>query len=215
MVFVLFCFYAFLAGCNSPAFFVPLGMAMTIQQYINKLKKNAEDLQNGRAFVSQVSQTITEQADRIFTDGLDDRGRPIGNYSTRPTYINTMEASPKKLPAIGKTGQKKFKNGKPHKSTYFAGGYRQFKQRAGRGGKFNLFLFGNFNRAFLAGAARPTLLTEPTRLVALFAIKAGVDNPAEKLQGLLERYPNAFKLSINEKVNHRARISALWNNAFK
>jgi len=52
-------------------------------------------------------------------------------------------------------------------------------------------------------------------MVALFAIKAGVDNPSGKVQGLLERYPNAFKLSINEKVNHRDRISRLWNNAFK
>lgn len=224
MVFVLFCFYAFLAGCNSPAFFVPLGMAMTIQQYIQKVNKAVKELEDGKAFTDAISATIVDQADRIFNDGLDASGGPIDKYSTKPTYI-PVDAGPIKVKPLGKphgkpkrarsvyeTGKKA---GKPYKSRYYKGGYAEFKVKMRRTGKFRLFLFGNFNRAFLRYGKFPTLLKEPTRMVAIFAIKPDESNPQGKINGLLKNYPNAFKLSINEKVNHRDRISRLWNNAFK
>lgn len=188
---------------------------MTIAEYKAKLNQIRKDLDVSASFVKTVTQTITEQADRIFTDGADAQGAAIGRYSAKPTYINTTEASPRKLAGKGKTGKTKFKNGKPLKSTYFAGGYKEFKARVGRGNKFNLFLFGNFNRAYLANAVRPVVVDQPGKTIVFFGLRAGADNPQGKLDGLFSRYPRAFRFSIHEKVNHRARIVALLNKALK
>jgi len=214
----------FLAGCNSPAFFVPLGMALTIQEYIKKLNQSVKDLESGKAFVSEITQTMVRQADRIFTDGRDYKGRPIGKYSTDPIYI-PVESSPIKVKPLGKPyGKPKraksvFKTGEragePHTSRYWKGGYAEFKKRMKRGGKFNLFLFGNFNRAFLASSMNPTLLTEKTKKIGIVSIKSDASNPEGKIEGLIDNYPNTFKLSAQERKDHVERVSKIWNNAFK
>ena len=188
---------------------------MTIAEYKAKLNRMRNDPDVAGNFVRTVTQTITEQADRIFTDGLDAKGAPIGRYSAKPMYVNTTDASPRKIQGKGKTGKTRFKNGKPLKSTYFAGGYREFKMKVGRGKKFNLFLFGNFNRAYLAGAVRPVVVEQPGKTIVFFGINAGSDNPQGKIDGLFKRYPQAFRFSIHEKVNHRARVQALLNKALK
>lgn len=188
---------------------------MTIAEYKAKLNRLRNDLNVSGNFVRTVTQTITEQADRIFSDGLDSKGAPIGRYSAKPMYVNTKDASPRKIQGKGKTGRTKFKNGKPLKSTYFAGGYKEFKMRVGRGNKFNLFLFGNFNRAYLAGAVRPVVVEQPGKTIVFFGISAGSDNPKGKIDGLFSRFPKAFRFSINEKVNHRARVQAIIKKAIK
>lgn len=191
---------------------------MTIAEYKAKLNRLRKDINISKQFVGAVTSTIKEQADRIFTDGLDYKGRPIGSYSTNPIYVNTQVASPKKFKPKGK-GKKSgatFKNGNPRKSTYFKGGYKEFKQKNGRGAKFNLFLFGNFNKAYLAGAVKPFVSENPNKITAFFTIPSGTDNPAEKIEALVEdRYPQAFKFSKQERQRHMVRVETLLNKAIK
>jgi len=80
----------------------------------------------------QLEQTIAsdllpEMRTRIHTNGLASDGTAIGTYSTKPLYINTTKTARKALPPVGKTGKSKFDNGQPHKTTYFASGYKQYK----------------------------------------------------------------------------------------
>lgn len=68
---------------------------------------------------------------RIFVDGMAADGSPIGKYGTKPMYVNPKEL-PVKLPPIGKTGKKQFKDGKPHVTRYFAGGWKDVRNQTGR-----------------------------------------------------------------------------------
>lgn len=87
--------------------------------------------------ISQVAAVtvIAEYKDRIFVRGETTSGSPIGQYSTVPFYQN-----PNKLIGVassgitpeGKTGQKVFKNGKPHKTKYLSGGYSELRDSTGR-----------------------------------------------------------------------------------
>lgn len=188
---------------------------MTIAEYKAKLRRLRNDINLSKKFVGAVTSTIKEQANRIFEDGLDSKGSPIGTYSTKPIYVNTDVASPRKFDPKGKKNSGPFKNGNKRKSTYFSGGYREFKQDNGRGTKFNLFLFGNLNKAYLAGAVRPFVSETPDRVTVFFTIPANEANPQGKIDGLFKRYPQAFRFSKIEKERHLLRVQKIINKAFK
>lgn len=88
---------------------------------------------------------------RVTEDGLNYKGEPFSAYSNTPTYIDTIKNSPRKLPPKGKTGRSVFKStGKPHKTTYFGDGYKEFRERIGRDGTKKNFeltteMWRNFN----------------------------------------------------------------------
>lgn len=79
---------------------------------------------------------------RIFLQGRDVANSAIGSYSTKPIYINPnnrlFELLPKfkkkkpRLKPVGKNGESLFKNGKPKKTAYIAGGYAEFRKIVGR-----------------------------------------------------------------------------------
>lgn len=79
---------------------------------------------------------------RVFLKGRATDNSAIGTYSKEPFYLSPnapiMLLLPKKRkrkPIItpeGKTGQKVFKNGKPHKTMYLKEGYAQFRKLVGR-----------------------------------------------------------------------------------
>jgi len=74
---------------------------------------------------------LAMQKRRIFEQGLNSSGGQIGKYSTKPTYFNPKD-SPVKFTPKGKTGKTEFKDGKPHVTRYFGGGYKEVRQTAGR-----------------------------------------------------------------------------------
>lgn len=85
---------------------------------------------------------------RVFGEGKDSKGGAISSYSTKEMYVN-----PDKLSAlVPKGGLKKggkydkspkFENGKPRKTAYLGGGYKEFKSKANfDSGIYNLTLTG-------------------------------------------------------------------------
>lgn len=96
---------------------------------LSKLKKK---LAESDKIVTVIAQSIyASNIRRIHNDGRNTKGASIGRYSTKPMYVNP-NSSPKKFQPIGKTGRKFFKNGKPHKTKYFPGGYKGFRSNIGR-----------------------------------------------------------------------------------
>jgi len=171
----------------------------TPKEYVKKLNKFALSIQDIKPFYEATNEVIIMQEDRIFNKGLDSKGSPVGTYSTEPIYIS-LRATPKKFPPRGKNGQTKFKDGKQHRSGYFAGGYYQFKQaigRAGAGRKINLELFGHFRKGF-ANSANPAKLNK-TGFEVVYSVKHTGANPKGKVEGIIENYPQAFKLSVKER----------------
>lgn len=171
----------------------------TTEQYKKKLQKLSLSIQDIKPFYEATNEIIIMQEDRIFNKGTDSKGGPVGNYSTKPVYIS-LSASPRQFPAKGKTGQTKFKNGKMHTSGYFAGGYYQFKQavgRAGAGKKINLELSGHFRKGF-SSSANPAKLSK-TGFEIVYSVKHTGANPKGKVEGIINNYPQAFKLSKTER----------------
>jgi len=69
---------------------------------------------------------------RIHVDGKASDGTEIGKYGTKPIYINPIN-SPQKFKPEGKTGKTTFeKTGQPHKTKYFDGGYKAFRETVGQ-----------------------------------------------------------------------------------
>jgi len=86
---------------------------------------------------------LSLQADlltRVFNEGKDASGSPIGQYSTEPMYakLNYPQVNNSRLKARGKgsvkgqRNQSLFKNGNPRKSMYLSGGYSELRQLVGR-----------------------------------------------------------------------------------
>lgn len=96
-----------------------------------KLKATQDDMDK---LLREVANNLyVENSRRIHNEGKDVNDKLIGQgkYSTKSTYIS-LSQSPKKFQAKGKSGNTKFKNGKPHKSGYFPNGYKQFRDTIGR-----------------------------------------------------------------------------------
>ena len=120
---------------------------MDLKQYIARMQAVKAVISNTKFVVENIALVAGKQLEaeigrRIFLKGKDSSGAAIGVYSTRPFYINPsarlfdllpkFKKSKPRLTPIGKNGQKVFKNGKPHKTAYLAGGYAEFRTKVGR-----------------------------------------------------------------------------------
>lgn len=106
---------------------------------ITRLKILSEVIANENTArrISQAAafQVIAEYKQRIFFNGLDTSGSPIGQYSVNPFYINPLTLTTVKASGIkpmGKNGQSVFKNGNPHKTKYLTQGYKELRDLTGR-----------------------------------------------------------------------------------
>ena len=119
-----------------------------------------------KAKIAGANQIEADFKKRVFTDGKKTDGSDIGVYDTVPTYVSIDGAKKKygsqlkssALKPIGKTGQSKFKNGKPHKSQYFGDGYAGFRAQVGRqNSKIDLNLTGNLQDSIATGVTQKGL----------------------------------------------------------
>ena len=174
-------------------------MPITGQQYIAKLTCIQKTFAEAEFFRLAVVDNLAKRSKRIFTDGKNSANGNIGQYSTKPLYINPNK-SPKKFSPIGKTGNKVFKSGKkagqPHKTKYFDTGFKQFRGEIGRQSNFvNLNLFGNLKSNFennSRGQATPIKVSNLEYIV-------GLDREnALKKSGLTEKYGEIFDLTNDE-----------------
>lgn len=92
--------------------------------YTDLIKELNELKNTDKVLLSVLTTVHAEQVERIFDKGLDADEQPIGEYSTKPISVS-------KKNQVRKT-----------RSTYFAGGYKQYKQEIGFDGKVNLVLTG-------------------------------------------------------------------------
>jgi hypothetical protein len=161
---------------------------MTPEQWIRKqqaLIKNAD-----KCFSKAVVSTHAEQTQRIFSEGLDASGQPIGNYDTKSDlYVNPNKAV-KSFPPAGKYGDTVFKNGKPHKTGYFDN-YKAFRSKQGRGSnKVDLNYSGVLFRDYASSLS-------PNGNGFVSGVKNNVN--VGKLNGAIEKYgAGVFRLSTEE-----------------
>ena len=152
---------------------------MTTDEYIAKLNAASRKLQNPKGLVGVASAIGRAQHKRIFQKGLDSQGAPIKpDYSTKPIYIGksqTPEASAAKK---------------------YDGGYKQFKAEIKRG-KMVLFRF--FNQAYLGSLVRPNVQFSDRGVVIASGFNYTPANPKGKVDGLLDKYGEAFKFSNDEE----------------
>jgi hypothetical protein len=175
---------------------------MTIQELVAKYEKQRAALQNEEPYFLAASTAHADMSERIFTDGINASGEEIGQYKPadpdKPLYIGALD-TPVALPKTGKKGEAVFKNGKPHKSTYFPS-YKDFRAKIGRRSDYvNLQLFGNLMTEFTATLKRDA----PTRW---YASVTRVDNVA-KANGAESRYGSIFALLQRERDAYRDALN--------
>jgi len=184
----------------------------TPDQYIKKLQKAAKKL-DLKPFYEATNEIIIMQSERIFNKGIDSKGSAIGQLSTTPTYIS-LRQSPRKFSPKGKNGETKFKNGKMHTSGYFAGGYYSYKQTVGKavaGKNINLWLSGRFKSGFLNSANPARSLNNGFEIV--YSVRHNAANPKGKVEGIVDRFPLAFKLSKKEREYILQKFTDIFVNA--
>src|ERR1044072_1545261 len=127
---------------------------MTISEHIEKLQAEVDAIE--RRGQDAANNAHAEMTDRIFVRGERAGGGKIGDYeNTKPLYVNPKNMpTTKKNPVQGKNGEKKFKNGKAHKTRYYSS-YKDYHSQQGRPSEFvNLFLFGNLQSDFRTPPAK-------------------------------------------------------------
>jgi len=182
---------------------------MTILELVAKYQKQREALQSEAPYFLAASSTHGDMSERIFTKGQKADGSEIGKYnSTDPLYIGALD-TPQALPKAGKYGQTTFKNGKPHKSTYFES-YKDFRSTIGRRSDYvNLQLFGNLMTEFSATLKRDDNLGR-----IWFASVTRTDNLGKAL-GAEARYGSIFAATQAERTAYsdtlRTEINKILN----
>lgn len=158
---------------------------MTTDQYIAKLNAASRKMTNPRELVGAASAVGRAQHKRIFQDGKDDGGAAIKpDYSTKPIYISKSAAP--NATAAGK----------------YDGGYKEFKRKLGRG-KMVLFRF--FAQAYLGSLVRPDVQFSNKGVLITSGFNYTPANPKGKVDGLLDKYGEAFKFSKGEEQLFREK----------
>jgi hypothetical protein len=89
--------------------------------YVDLIDDLNELRNSDKVILSVLSSVRAQQITRIFDDGLDANDQPIGAYSTKPIHISKKNQA------------------RNTRSTYFEGGYKQYKEAIGfDGNKVNL-----------------------------------------------------------------------------
>lgn len=102
-------------------------------QKVRSLSANITQQALQSVFVPAASKLLAVTKNRIIRQGTASDGSTIGSYSTKASYYNRNAFIRKSaFKPIGKTGQRQFKNGKPHKSMFVPTGYSGLRELQGR-----------------------------------------------------------------------------------
>jgi len=116
---------------------------MNREKLIETLAKSVKDvlIAQSQSVIEGMLLLKADMTDRIFLNGLDLDGSPIGKYSTSPMYASLNQSSQVRSSSLkgrgkeakkGQRNQGKFKNGNSRKSMYLPGGYSEFRSVVGR-----------------------------------------------------------------------------------
>lgn len=188
----------------------------TIKDLIAKYKDLQRDLLNK----SKISERVTivavkaveiEYKTRIFREGKDSSGGQIGDYSTKPLYINPKSQTligvkKSNIKPIGKKGQKQFKNGKPHKTAYLPSGYKELRQKTGRQStKVDLNLSGSLLAAIQTGRRGKFVVLGYTNTNKFLVMQGNERRFNKKISNLSTKELNTFRraatLELSRLVN--------------
>jgi hypothetical protein len=113
-----------------------LGFHSNANTIIARVTDRLHSLQPGGAVYDRAMREAADTqlkacVQRIHVAGTASDGGDIGQYSSRPMYMNPKN-SPTSFQPVGKTGRTVFaKTGQPHVTKYFDAGYKGFRQEAG------------------------------------------------------------------------------------
>jgi len=154
------------------------------KKQLEKLKGNFDYAQLTLSLAMDSKTMITERT----LKGIDINGKAFKVYSKTPMYISKNTKGLKSyIKPVGKTGQKKFRNGKPHKAQYFALGYYEFRAFTGRGV--------DSDRLSFSGKMLKSMSAKQNGNNAILYFQSNEE--ALKAQGNQAKY-NFFGLSIGE-----------------
>jgi hypothetical protein len=172
------------------------------------MRKVADALEDSEPMFFAVSNSVRNQSIRVFEQGgVGPDGAP-GRYSSKPLYVNPAD-SVRKFPLKGKNGGgAQFKNGKPRKTSYFQS-YADFKRTIGEPAFVNLRVFGNLARAYGTGVA---VRKENGQVRVFHQIRLDASNPSGKINGLISKYPGAFRPTKKELAEFREDLQNYTND---
>lgn len=176
---------------------------MSIDQFVEKQKRVFEAIiKNDLPLRYAAYSTTAKMASRIFVEGKNSSGSDIGRYnSTDPLYVNpkkTAGAASRLGAPRGKTGETRFKNGKPHK-TVFVSSYKDLKGKIGQpNDKVRLVYSGDLRSDFSnsKSLAEPIKVNEHEYIVGL---KRKIN--AQKAEGLENKFGVIFSPAAQERRN--------------
>lgn len=109
---------------------------MTAEEYAAKISLMSEEYAQravDSVYIPAANGLLAAIKNRIVNEGENSAGGKIGSYSTKPIYAGPEQFVKRgSFTAQGKTGEKVFKNGKPHKTEYFPSGYKGLRDKQGR-----------------------------------------------------------------------------------
>lgn len=187
--------------------------------------------------------TTAQMGERIFDDGRTTEGTTIGKYDDTPMYVSMLaNPKPKGAPTgkpSGKTrkkkvtkfvnevgtaietttiqvavgGKSKFKDGTPHKSKYFATGYKGYRENVGRQtGYVDLKMTGELRMDFGNSGSVSTPATPRKISEVEYQIRLDKEIDQNKREGLEAKYGDIFTLSETEKKLFYKTIQFEFNN---
>jgi hypothetical protein len=186
-----------------------------LSKYIKSVKQIIEEALNKKALNEialpdfKVFEAVYKE--RIFVKGKATDGKGIGQYDTKPFYVNPSSEALRGVKKsgfkpMGKNGKSKFKNGKSKKTKYLKSGYSQFRSLAGRNSSFvDLNLSGASLQTIQAGIKGKNLVlgfTNQNRLVILESQEARFKK-------------DIFKPTKDERGKLRERVIASIQNKIK
>jgi len=180
----------------------------TVDEYIQKLDKIADQAVISAALTKAVSSIHARISKRIFTDGKKTDGSNIGQYDTKnEIYVNPKTAVRLKgvNPPQGKHGDQAFGNGKPHKTRYFPN-YKEFRQAVDRRtDKVNINLTGDLKSDFDSG------LIKVSDLEYHIVLKRDINSDKahgneDHFGGLIFKMSKAEKDSVNKIFGQELKV---------
>jgi len=193
---------------------------MTIREFQISLENKVKNIKTFSIPLKLAAYSATAQmGERIFDDGLKTDGGSIGQYSTKPIYVNPETLTVKKSIGVkeGKTGEKIFKSGKkkgePHKTKYLAGGYKELRDKVGRQSAFVDLRFSGEMRMDFANSGSESAPATPRQINELeYQIRLDKQIDQDKRSGMEEKYGTIFTLSEPEKELFYKTIQFEFNN---
>lgn len=176
---------------------------LTIDQYISKLRQQQAELRGTRAVFIAASTAHADQVERIFTDG-NAVSESIGNYNdSDPIYIDPAD-SPRAVTPKGKSGNKVFKNGKPHKTAFFSS-YQEFRKAVSRESSFvNLDLTGRLKSEYENSLQRQDNFNFESRLRTDLSEQKAIGNQrrfGKVIFGASDKERDTFRETMRFEIN--------------